>query len=769
MSPRKLGTAAALGALVLGVAGAPASLLPRIVNGKTTVERAAVGALLFGAVDQAYAICSGTMIGCQTFLTAAHCVESGAASRFHVYLQNGGIFPVSAISVHPGANFPIADVAVLTLGTPVTGIHPAHINQTSPTPFIPAPGTIVGFGVSSGSASDSGLKRIGKVTTASCPLETGTNDVASVCWIFADPLGAPGDDSNTCYGDSGGPIFLDLGAGPVVAGVTSGGTANDCLPTDHSYDANIATYQSFILGVGGADLDNTSCGAIPQVDDAGVTVIADDGTLGGGASTFTRHVVLTPSTQELRVTLNARDDATTDFNLYVKHGSPPTTTSFDCAGTGVTQFGACRFVAPAAGDWFVLVDRALGAGEFQLTTTVFGGSAPVCGNGAVELAEECDGADDAACPGQCTSACTCGTLDEFVCYKSGVTRGTPAVPKTPVTLADDVLSQSAALSGEQKLCVPSSLDGNPVDDPHTNLDGYAARGATPTSIDSRKMIRATSRFGSVALTRLRFDGLLVPTARDVKSFPAPPDPAHEVADDYACYKGRVAAGSSPVPRATNVGVVNDLETKIYKIRNAGRLCLPARLDGGGVKNPARALMCYAITHASGQSSHAGEHGLFLASALGTLRIDTQHEDELCVPASLVFGAADQCAAPSVIGAFPYTVEAGTDTATSDKTDPALSCGFGTHPGHTAWFRFTAPSNGTVVADTFGSDYDTILAAFTGACGAQSELACQDDVANGILQSRVGFPVTAGTTYSLEVGSYADTPGGTLDLHVNLTP
>jgi hypothetical protein len=55
----------------------------------------------------------------------------------------------------------------------------------------------------------------------------------------------------------------------------------------------------------------------------------------------------------------------------------------------------------------VEVARVWGAGTYQLTTTVIAGDAPVCGNGERETGEDCDGADDALCPGACDANCAC--------------------------------------------------------------------------------------------------------------------------------------------------------------------------------------------------------------------------------------------------------------------------------------------------------------------------------------------------------------------------
>ena len=192
----------ALGALCLAAAASATEQVrldptarPRIVNGVTTHAHPTTGALLYsgGVViteDNAATRCSGTLIGCRTFLVAAHCVDDDLLpDHYWVYLQNAGIAPVSGITLHPdssGATFPVSDVAVLHLTDWVTGIAPTAINLVDPAPFIPAAGAIVGFGQTQGNANDYGIKRVGAVTTASCPpgLPSAANDAEVVCWNF---------------------------------------------------------------------------------------------------------------------------------------------------------------------------------------------------------------------------------------------------------------------------------------------------------------------------------------------------------------------------------------------------------------------------------------------------------------------------------------------------------------------------------------------------------------------------------------------------------
>ena len=120
---------------------------------------------------------------------------------------------------------------------------------------------------------------------------------------------------------------------------------------------------------------------------------------------------------------------------------------------------------------------------------------------------------------------------------------------------------------------------------------------------------------------------------------------------------------------------------------------------------------------------------------------------------------DACANATTIDSGSYSNTVVTTGATIDARDPAPSCGNGSR-GKSVWYRFTAPSNGTLTVNTFGSSYDTILAAYVGSCGSFAPVAggCNDDAS--IRQSRVSFQATAATTYYFMAVAYSN-DGGSL--------
>ncbi len=412
-------TAAALLASVLAVCAGTASAGQRIVNGLETQAYPTTGALLHHALAaitsvNAAAYCTGTLIGCHTFLTAAHCAGDPYANHYWVYLQHGGIYEVTSVVMNPDydPNKSGNDIAIVTLARDVVGIAPTPINSTHDLAALGVgyAGVIAGFGQTSGSGGDYGIKRYGAVTTADCnPAETGGdgNDHL-VCWDFTNPIGLPGSDSNTCNGDSGGPLFIDFGSGPEVVGATSAGISGSCLPTDHSWDASVYFNSAFIQSQLAGD-STSACGSALPVGDASATVLADSGTLNGINTEDTYTISITGLPALARFTMNGKDNKTFHTAFYVKQGiGPAGPANYDCKSDGGAVYGGCEFTNPVGGPWSVTVSRYTGAGNYQMTTTLLASPAPVCGNGVTESAEQCDRADLGSCvSGPCNADCTC--------------------------------------------------------------------------------------------------------------------------------------------------------------------------------------------------------------------------------------------------------------------------------------------------------------------------------------------------------------------------
>ncbi len=167
-------------------------------------------------------------------------------------------------------------------------------------------------------------------------------------------------------------------------------------------------------------------------------------------------------------------------------------------------------------------------------------------------------------------------------------------------------------------------------------------------------------------------------------------------------------------------------------------------DGGGISG-AKASR---LTLAGVATANQGNYSMVVENSFGSV---TSRTAKLVVyPANDSFSLAQPL--PALGGRF----FANSQFATKEPDEPEHA---GNAGGKSIWFAWTVPFNGHAVVDTIGSEIDTILAVYTGASvGALTLVAADDDGANFKRNSRLVFPVTAGTAYRIAVDGYGGTGG-----------
>jgi hypothetical protein len=179
-------------------------------------------------------------------MTAGHCFAFGVVDAIAAVFADGRTrrdYNAAAFIVHPRyslARLTQNDVGLMVLTEPVTDVVPLPLAERSPRPG--RTGTIVGYG--DDGEGGSGRKRVGSVRLRRCPravrVDRGTVRLKKLlCWRPRRSA------SDTCSGDSGGPLLVD-GA---VAGVHSGGIGTSSCPTSLSFDTNVVRYRSWIESV----------------------------------------------------------------------------------------------------------------------------------------------------------------------------------------------------------------------------------------------------------------------------------------------------------------------------------------------------------------------------------------------------------------------------------------------------------------------------------------------------------------------------------------
>jgi CSLREA domain-containing protein len=125
-------------------------------------------------------------------------------------------------------------------------------------------------------------------------------------------------------------------------------------------------------------------------------------------------------------------------------------------------------------------------------------------------------------------------------------------------------------------------------------------------------------------------------------------------------------------------------------------------------------------------------------------------------------ANDNFANAQIVPGCSGSVTGSTFGATKETGEPSHDPSDATSlsPSHSIWYEWQAPSSGTATITTQGSDFDTILAVYTGTTlSTLTQLASNDDVQNGIIRtSSVTFTATSGTVYWIAVDGWGGDMG-----------
>jgi MYXO-CTERM domain-containing protein len=217
--------------------GAPGALRLTITDGTAYSGHPSVGYLKVGN-----ALCTATLVGKRTVLTAAHCIAPGAT---HTVTLQGVDYPAVSLIPHPSwddqtlAN----DIAVIRLQA-APPVSPSVVARKAVSAGLKL--TLIGYGTSGETLKDALVKRI------------AVNFVKEVAATRFSIVGTGSGIGNTCHGDSGGPAFALQDGKEVQVGVTSAGVV-PCGTL--GYDTRVDAYQSWLEQSAGGDLASPTASA----------------------------------------------------------------------------------------------------------------------------------------------------------------------------------------------------------------------------------------------------------------------------------------------------------------------------------------------------------------------------------------------------------------------------------------------------------------------------------------------------------------------------
>jgi secreted trypsin-like serine protease len=222
-----------LGILLLSSSAALAGTLQTpVVGGKTVAPGAYPDVVAVLASD---AMCTGSLVAPDVVLTAGHCIETNPVEVIigSVDLANhaaGQVIRVKSATAYPKWQSSF-DVGVLVLEQPAAVKPIAIASACTAKEHLQAGDSVrvVGFGLTTADGTGDNLQ----LHEALLPVNDPTCTMDPACEPAVAPGGeftAGGGGHDSCFGDSGGPIYVDTTKGPSLIGVVSRGAPVDGLP-----------------------------------------------------------------------------------------------------------------------------------------------------------------------------------------------------------------------------------------------------------------------------------------------------------------------------------------------------------------------------------------------------------------------------------------------------------------------------------------------------------------------------------------------------------
>ncbi len=184
------------------------------------------------------------------------------------------------------------------------------------------------------------------------------------------------------------------------------------------------------------------------------------------------------------------------------------------------------------------------------------------------------------------------SIDAFHCFASKPAQGEKFAAIAGVRVAGAVDDVVVDLKKPTLLCVPADTTHDGVKDTATHLEGYALtiqKGEPKTT--PQNGITLTSQLGTLEVDTAKLASLLVPTAEDPATPPAPL--GNPAIDRFACYTAKLAKGQPKLAKDLQVTVADGLTdpAKRFTIQKLATLCVPVTADGGATKHPDD-LLCF---------------------------------------------------------------------------------------------------------------------------------------------------------------------------------
>ena len=180
--------------------------------------------------------CTGTLIAPDVVLTAGHCAninpQQVIANTIDYSNSDGGVrVRVAHVEAYPNWQSSY-DAAVLVLASPIQGVAPRKLGSSCTFDRVERNTAVrlVGFGATDTTGTVANTQQREAMTEVTDPECTGGNGCKKVLAPGGEFVAGGTGVADSCFGDSGGPVYLDTPTGTVVIGAVSRGVDNAETP-----------------------------------------------------------------------------------------------------------------------------------------------------------------------------------------------------------------------------------------------------------------------------------------------------------------------------------------------------------------------------------------------------------------------------------------------------------------------------------------------------------------------------------------------------------
>jgi uncharacterized protein (TIGR03382 family) len=177
--------------------------------------------------------CTGTLVAPDVVVTAGHCSEihpTQVIANTVDFTQGGDKIGVASTTAYPDWQHSY-DISVIVLDHPIAGVTPRQLGTSCTFDHFAAQMDVhlVGFGLT----AEDGTGNNTHLNEAMAPVIDPTCMGPYGCVKSIAPGGefvAGGDGTDSCFGDSGGPVYLDTPRGVIAIGAVSRGVNGSSTP-----------------------------------------------------------------------------------------------------------------------------------------------------------------------------------------------------------------------------------------------------------------------------------------------------------------------------------------------------------------------------------------------------------------------------------------------------------------------------------------------------------------------------------------------------------